>query len=276
MTIPLTEEKRATIEANRKRYEELKAGAQWKVSKALPGQTALGESPIPEGSILTKVTVPGGWYWHGELKRGEAIRILNLTGTSSVSLLAWNKHETAERLNYADTVKLQWNANLQKGRILLSDMGRVLLSIIEDTCFAHDALVGGSTSQSNAAKYQGGPYRNTRDNFILAAGKLGLDRRDLPPCITFFAPVAVDEKGRFVWNENLRKVGDFVDLRAEMDLLIAISNCPHSVDPASAYSPGPIDIITFRSPPISPDDFCRTGTEEAVRAFENTDALFKV
>ena len=275
MSMPMSEERRATIEANRKRYEELKAAGQSKVQKALPAPTPLTGCAIPESSLLQKETVPGGWYWYGELRRGEALRILNSAGTSSVSFLAWNKHDTSERLNHADTIKLQWNAGLQKGRILLSDMGRVLLSIIEDTSFAHDALAGGSSAESNAAKYTGGPYRNTRDNFLLAAGKLGLDRRDLPPCVTFFAPMSVDEKGNFIWNESRRKAGDFLDLRAEMEMLVALSNCPHPVDPASAYAPGPIEVQTFKAPPILPDDFCRTGTEEALRAFENTGILFK-
>lgn len=275
MPIPLAEEKRALIEANRKRYEELKAAGQSKVQKALPAPTPLEGAPVAGNSLLYKETVPGGWYWYGELRRGEVLRIVNPSGASSVSFLAWNKHETSERLNYADTIKLQWNAGLQKGRILLSDMGRVLLSIIEDTSFAHDALAGGSTAGSNAAKYSGGPYRNTRDNFTLAAGKLGLDRRDIPACITFFAPTSVVPEGQFEWSEGRRKPGDFVDLRAEMDLLVALSNCPHPLDPNPVYTAQPIEVLAFKAPPISSDDFCRTGTEEALRAFENTDILFK-
>jgi len=149
-------------------------------------------------------------------------------------------------------------------------MGKVMFSIIEDTCGAHDALTGGSTAASNARKY-GGDYRNTRDNFILAAAKLGLSRADIPLPVTFFAPVDIDARGRFVWNEAKRAKMDFVDLRAEMDVLAAISNCPHPFDPAPAYEPGTLEILRYRAPAAA-DDFCRTGSAENIRAFENNDS----
>jgi uncharacterized protein len=265
------EEQRARIEANRRRYEELKTAGQ--APRALPPPTAVGDRPIAAGALIHRETVPGAWYWTTPLGRGEALRLVNSTGASSVALLAWNRHDRSERLNHADTVKTQWSATIRKGRVLLSDMGRVFLSVIEDTSFAHDALMGGSTAASTLARYGEGPFRNTRDNFIRAAGKLGLDRRDIAPCVTFFAPVTVDADGRFVWDAGKRRPGDFVDLRAEMDLDIAISNCPHPLDPQPSYAPGPIEAIRFRAPPRAADDLCATATSEAARAFENTDAL---
>jgi uncharacterized protein YcgI (DUF1989 family) len=89
--------------------------------------------------------------------------------------------------------------------------------------------------------------------------------------VTFFAPIDVDADGRFFWNESRRANNDFVDLRAEMDLLIALSNCPHPLDPAPDYAPGPLELTRFRLP-VPPDDFCRTGSAEAIRAFENNAA----
>jgi uncharacterized protein len=147
-------------------------------------------------------------------------------------------------------------------------MGRVLLGIIEDTSGAHDTLVGGST----AADFGGSPRRNTRDNFILAAGKLGLDVRDVHPCVSFFAPVSVDADGRFKWDAARRQAGDFVDLRAEMELLVALSNCPHPLDPAPVPGPGAVEIIRYRTKPGS-GEICRAASAEAARAFENN-ALF--
>ncbi len=273
MTTTPAEDKRASIEANRKRYEALKAAAKTNTPKMLPERTGLGESPIPVSSVIHNESIPGGWYWTTELKRGEALRLINVSGTSSVSLLAWSKDEPSERLNHADTVKVQWSAAIQKGRMLLSDMGRVLLSVMEDTSFAHDALAGGSNAASNLAKYGPGSYRNTRDNFILAAGKLGLTRRDIPPCITFFAPLSTNEAGQFVWEDVKRRAGDFVDLRAEMDLFIAVSNCPHPLDPHSEYAPGAVEAVRFHARPSGLNDVARSASEEALRAFENTNAL---
>jgi hypothetical protein len=275
-TMILTEEQKAEVAANRKRYEELKAAGQGQAPRALPPPTLREGAPISDPDVIHRETIPGGWYWTTWLNRGEALRIVNTSGTSCVSLLAWSSADTSERLNHADTIKVQWGATLRKGRVILSDMGRVLFSIAEDTTGgAHDTLMGGSTAATNEARYHATPLRNTRDNFILAAGKLGLDRRDVHPCINFFAPVNVDEGGRFIWNDGRRSAGDFVDLRAEMDLLVALSNCPHPLDPSPAYAPGAVDVVRYQAKPASADDLCRTASAEAARAFENNAFLLQ-
>jgi urea carboxylase-associated protein 2 len=178
----------------------------------------------------------------------------------------------SERLNCADTVKVQWSAALSKGRVILTDMGRVLVSLIEDTSGAHDVLMGGSTPASVRAAY-GGPARNTQENFLAAASKLGLGLRDIPSCVTFFAPVALDPEGRFVWNGARKTAGDFVDLRAEMDIVLVASNCAHPLDPARPAASGPVTLIRHRAPPPAPDDPCRTTSPEIIRAFQFTDRL---
>jgi urea carboxylase-associated protein 2 len=266
----LTEQQQAEVAANRKRYEELRAAGQGHAPRALPPPTPHDGAPIPASTVVHREIIPSGWYWTARLTRGEALRLINADGTSCVSLQAWNRADTSERLNYADTVKVQWAASLRKGRVILSDMGRVLFSILEDTSGAHDTLVGGSTAASNAAQYGAAPLRNSRDNFILAAGKFGLDSRDVHPCISFFAPVSVDAEGRFQWAADRRTAGDFIDLRAEMDMLVALSNCPHPLDPAATYAPGRVEVIRFRPPSLTDNDLCRTAGAEAARAFENT------
>lgn len=264
----LTPEKRARMDEYRRRYEDLKAAGQGEAPRVMPAPTERGSVLLPPGPV-TRDVIPPGWYLTTKLLAGEAIRIALMDLPSAVSLIAWNAADTTERLNYADTVKIQWTAALGKGRVIFSDMGRVMFSIIEDTSGMHDALVGGSTPASNR-RYGSETYlRNTRDNFILAAGKLGLDRRDIPPCLTFFAPVRTDEDGTFHWTGAPRVAGDFVDLRAEMDMLVALSNCPHPMDPNPAYEAGHVEVARFWAPEPAFDDFCRTATREAARGFDN-------
>lgn len=266
----LTDEQKAEIARNRANYENLKAAGQGASPRALPPLTEKNGAPIPESAVLQRESVPGGWYWFGRLGAGETLRLSTIDGRGAVSLVAWNARDVSERINHADSVKVQWTAALRRGRVILTDMGKVAFSIVEDTCGAHDALVGGSTLASNARKY-GGAFRNTRDNLVLAAGKLGFSRADIPLPVTFFAPVDVDDEGKFVWDEARRAKGDFVDLRAEMDLLAAFSNCPHPFDPAPDYAPGPAELTRFRIP-VPADDFCRAGSPEAMRAFDNNAA----
>ncbi|WP_073058522.1 urea amidolyase associated protein UAAP1 [Kaistia soli] len=262
-------DKAAEIEANRKRYEELKAAGDTAAPRALPPPTPRDTAPIAESAVIHRETIPGGWYTTLRLKAGTALRLVNTSGTSGVSLFAWNANDPSERYNSADTVKIQWTSELRKGRVLFSDMGRVLFSIIEDTTGAHDTIVGGSTPASNARKYGDAALRSTRENMLLAAGKHGLGLRDLAPVITFFAPVIVDASGRLVWRDGVVGTGDFVDLRAEMDVIIALSNCPHPLAPDARFAPGPIEAIVHAPPVAAEDDLCRTATAEARRGFDN-------
>ena len=259
--------------ANQRRYDKLKRQAQSQTPLSLPDASVRPAPPLPGQATPHRETVPGGWYWSTTLERGEALRIATPNGPAAVALVAWALPDTSERLNYADTVKIQWTAALRKGRVLFSDMGRVMFSMTEDSCGAHDAIAGGSTPASVRAIGGNAPRRNTRENFLLAAGKHGLTRRDVPPCISFFAPVHTDEAGRLCWAGMRRQSGDYVDLRAEMQLLVTLSNCPHPLDPDQGEPPA-IEAIRFRAPAAVSDDLCRTATVEAVRGFENTDSLF--
>ncbi len=257
----------AMIEANRIRYEELKKAGDGVSPRVLPPPTQRDGAPIADAAIRHLETIPGGWYWTKLIRRGEALRILNTSATPGVSVFAWNAHDTSERYNSADTVKIQWTSDMHKGRVLFSDMGRVLFSIIEDTCCAHDAIVGGSTPASNLRKYGDAGLRSTRENMLLAAGKHGLGPRDISPVITFFAPVSMVDHVP-VWRDGLVEVGDFVDLRVELDLIVAVSNCPHPLAPDTTFGPGDVDCIIFM-PQTGDDDLCRSATAEAVRGFEN-------
>ena len=266
----MAQTKQEIAEANRRRYEELRAAGQELTPKGLPEATALDGAPIAADAVIHREQVPAGWYATLRLRRGEALRIVDDSGLSSVSLIGWREEETSERLNCADTVKVQWSAAISKGRVILSDMGRVLLSLVEDTSGAHDLLVGGSTPASTF----GATTRNTQENFLAAAAKIGLGIRDIPPCVTFFAPVSLDDAGRFLWHPDRKRPGDFVDLRAEMNLVVVASNCAHPLDPARPAVTGPITLIRHRAAPPGDDDLCRTASPEAARAFAFTDRLY--
>lgn len=259
------------IATNRARYLELKSAASGRVPLVLPPPTPRDAAPPGADAVKLSETLPGGWYWTGIIRRGQVLRIDNPGATPGVSLLAWNLADTSERYNHADTIKIQWTAELRKGRVLFSEMGRVLLSIVEDSSGRHDTVVGGSTRASVARTYGADSgVRNARDNFILAVGKHGLTQRDIPPCITFFAPVTVNADGRFIFDATAVTPGDFVSLRAEMDLILAVSNTPHPLAPQ--VSPVPVELTIHTAPTAGPDDLCRTATAEAARGFVNTDA----
>src|SRR5260370_700285 len=176
-------EKRAISEANRRRYEELRAAGQEATPKGLPAPTARDAAPIAADAVIAREQVPPGWYTTIRLRRGEALRIIDDLGVSSVSLIGWRAEDMSERINCADTVKVQWSAAIAKGRVILSDMGRVLLAVIDDTSGSHDLLAGRSTPRSTAAAFAP-PIRNTHDNFPAPAAKIRLGLRHIPPLAT--------------------------------------------------------------------------------------------
>ena len=201
------------IAADRQRYEEhQRIGLEF--SPKTPPTPSPRPAPMPNAeSVAMTRSVPGGWYTTQHLAKGEVLRLLPQGPVSAVALAAWSATDTTERMNLPDTVKLQWTTDLKKGRVIFSDMGRVMLSIVEDSCGAHDALTGGSTP-ATVAQYGDPTLRNTRDNMVLAAAKLGLDRRDLMPVLNVFAPVRVDGEGKFEWRDGMISDGDWVELRA--------------------------------------------------------------
>ena len=253
-------------EQHRQRYERLRAQAQERSARP----ATLPCPDLSPGQVLHREIIPGGWYWSAVVPRGRTMRVVG--AGSSVSALLWNAHEPSERFNAADTVKVQWTVRVGAGHLLLSDMGRVMASITGDEHGRHDLLVGGSTRASNARRYGHDGHRNTRDNFLLAAGKHGLDRRDIPPCLSLFADVRADADGRLAWH-GPAPAGRALDLRFEMDVIMALSNCPHPLDPAPAYAPQPVEATIYKPSPAPADDACRNSSPEAVRAFENTVGL---
>jgi uncharacterized protein len=186
-----------------------------------------------------------------------------------------NARRPEERLNVADTVKLQWNAYLGAGKLLLSDQGRVLLSILADTAGVHDTLCGTSTAARNRARYGAGdnfgPAPNGRDRFLLALAKHGLGRGDLPQNVNFFKGVRVEDDGSLRFVGDGSSPGAYVELRSELDVLVSVVNVPHGLDPRPAYSATPLRCTAWAGPPTAADDPVRMATPESLRAFENTE-----
>lgn len=239
-------------------------------ASALPNATMIDPS-----LILLDETLPGGAYWHGVIKRGNTLRVTDLEGSQGVSMICYNADNPIERLNVADTAKIQFNAFLKKGMVIYSDMGRVLFSITEDTSAYHDLFGGCSNAASNTAKYGEGEFwKNSRDHFLKALSRYGLGKKDIMPNINLFTRVAIEPDGKMVFVEGCEQPGSFIDLRAEMNVLVILSNCPHVLHPSKVYEPKPVQVTVWDSPAPAADDLCRTANPEAVRGFMNTDALF--
>jgi urea carboxylase-associated protein 2 len=233
--------------------------------------------PAPEGFLWEETVAPGG-YTSKRLGRGARLRLIDLQGDGCVSMLVFNAEAPVERLNVADTTKVQWNAYLGAGRLLLSDMGRVLFSIVEDDAGTHDCFCGASNEASNTRRYGDGAnygdHPNARDRFLIAAGKHGLTRKDVHPCVNFFKGVRVEADGALTFIGGPFSAGRSLTLRAEMDVLVILANCPHVLDPRPDYSVTPVRVTAWRGEPAASDDPIRNATPEAHRAFLNVEDYY--
>ncbi|AOF99946.1 hypothetical protein BSY18_2814 [Blastomonas sp. RAC04] len=238
---------------------------------------------LPEGvspdDLVWEETIAAGGYATRRLARGTRLRLIDTGGDACAALQLFNAEMPTERLNVADTVKVQWNAYLGAGKLLLSDMGRVMMSILEDDAGTHDAFCGTSNAATNAAKYgdgsNSGPHPNGRDRFLLGAAKHGLQRRDVHPCITLFKGAKIAADGAILPEIGPFAGGRSVTLRAEMEVIVVIANVPHVLDPRDAYTVTPLRATAWRGPVTTEDDAIRNATPEGQRAFLNVEDYFR-
>ena len=228
--------------------------------------------------LLWEERIAGGGYASRRLPRGSRTRLVDLDGDACASILVFNAEMPTERLNVADTVKIQWNAYLGAGKLLLSDMGRVLMSIVADAAETHDAFCGASNAASNARAYGDGSNSGTcpsaRDRLLLGAAKHGLDRRDVHPCMNLFKGVTIAADGTIIPALGPFPPGRAVTLRAEMDVILVIANCPHVLDPRP-WSVSPLRATAWRGAIADEHDAIRTATPEGRRAFLNVDDYYR-
>lgn len=252
------------------------------VVEAMPVLPPVADDLPPDvapAELLWEETVAAGGYATRRLPRGARLRLIDLAGDACASILLFNADMPTERLNVADTVKVQWNAYLGEGKLLLSDMGRVLMSIVEDGAGTHDTFCGTSNAATNAAKYgcgaNSGPYPNGRDRFLLGAAKHGLQRRDVHPCVTLFKGAKIESGGAIAPLVGPFPAGRSVLLRAEMEVILVIANCPHVLDPRDAYTVTPLRATAWRGPVTSEGDPIRNATPEGLRAFLNVEDYYR-
>jgi urea carboxylase-associated protein 2 len=233
---------------------------------------------VSAGDLLWEETIAGGGYASRRLARGTRLRLIDLKGDACASLLLFNAAMPTERLNIADTVKVQWDAYPSAGSLLLSDMGRVLASIAQDDAGTHDAFCGASNEASNRRHYgdgrNSGAYPNARDRLLLGAAKHGLGPRDVHPCINLFKGVRIAADGAVEPQLGPFAPARSIVLRAEMELILVIANCPHVLDRRD-WSVTPLRATAWRGPITTEDDPIRAATPERLRAFLNTEDLYR-
>jgi len=235
----------------------------------------------PESIILDEV-LPGGARWSKVIKRGDKIRISTEDGMGSLSAMFYNADNTSERFNSADTLKLQHNAYYCKGRVFYSEQGRVLFSITEDTTDGlFDGIAGISNPRIVKKNFGEGDfehirnryYKSDRENFLVELGKYGMGKRDMIQAVNFFRRVDVKEGSKLELSPKRPEAGSYIELRAEMNVLLVLSNTPHVME-TGKYNPSDVQLTLFKAAPVTEDDYCMNFSVQSMRAFKNNARYF--
>jgi uncharacterized protein len=207
------------------------------------------ESKLDPANAIFDRVLPSGLGWMHEIKAGQTFRIVDLEGNQAVDTLFYNAHDRADRYSLQDTIRAQGNIYLTTGSRLLSSEGNVLLTIVADTCGRHDTLGGACAAESNQVRYaiEKRHMHNCRDTFLrtIAESAGGYTKRDVTHNINFFMNVPVTPEGELTFADGVSDKGRYVEMRAEMDVVCLISNCPQLNNPCNAYNPTPVRLLIW-------------------------------
>ena len=194
--------------------------------------------------------VLAGDYWMQPLLKNQTLRIVDLHGNQAADTLFYSVADPAERYSAIDTIREQKNVYLTAGTTLLTNMGNPMLTITADTCGRHDTLGGACATESNTVRYalEKKTMHACRDSWMLAVAEnehFGISKRDITHNINFFMNVPVTEQGGLTFADGISEAGKYVEMQAQMDVIVLISNCPQLNNPCNAYNPTPIGLYIW-------------------------------
>lgn len=207
-----------------------------------------------ENAVLDETCLAGD-PWMGVVKKGQIFRILDLEGNQAVDTLFYSAVDVEERYSAVDTIQRQGRLYLTAGSVLYSSEGRPMLTIVADTCGRHDTLGGACAAESNTVRYalEKRSMHSCRDSFMHAlahcdcATHRHMNKRDITANVNFFMNVPVTQQGGLTFADGISGAGKYVEMRAEMDVVVLISNCPQLNNPCNAYNPTPVRLLVWDS-----------------------------
>jgi hypothetical protein len=208
------------------------------------------ESNLAPDNAVYRETVPAGDYFMKVVKKGQTFRILDLEGNQAADTLFYNADDPAERYSAMDTIREQGNVYLTAGTKLMSNQGNVMLEIVADTCGRHDTLGGACATESNTVRYalEKKCMHACRDSWMLAVAEneeFGMSKRDITHNINFFMNVPITADGGLTFEDGISAPGKYVEMRAYMDTIVLISNCPQLNNPCNGYNPTPVEVLIW-------------------------------
>jgi urea carboxylase-associated protein 1 len=202
-------------------------------------------TPAAAGTVLLDHVIPATRPWSGVVRKGQILRIVDLEGQQAVDTLFYRADDFGERYSAQDTILAQGAAYISTGTQLISNDGNVMATVVADSCGLHDTSAGACSCEANTVRFgHHTRYMHAcRENFLLEVARHGMTKRDLVSNINFFMNVPIEPDGALAIVDGVSKPGDYVELRAEMDVLCVISNCPQVNNPCNGFNPTPVRVV---------------------------------
>jgi hypothetical protein len=207
------------------------------------------ESALDPTTAVLDTVVAAGDGFLGTVPAGGTFRIVDLHGNQAVDTLLYDAADVTNRYSAFDTVREQGAIYLTTGSRLLSVHLDPLATITDDTCGRHDTLGGACAQESNVVRY-GEHTRHQhacRETFLRYGAPAGIGARQLGHNINFFMNVPVTADGGLTFDDGVSAPGKHVQLRAERDVLVLISNCPQINNPCNGWNPTPVRLLGWWS-----------------------------
>ena len=200
------------------------------------------------GTVVLDQGVAARGPWSAVVAAGDVLTIVDLAGNQAVDCLLYDASDTAVRYSASETIARQGRIALSTGSVLRADTGAALMTVVDDEVGVHDTLGGACSKESNTLRY--GQHTRAQhgcmENFLIEGARYGLGARDLASNINWFMNVPVDPDGALGIVDGLSGPGKRVALRAEVDTLVLVSNCPQINNPCNAFDPTPVRTIVTR------------------------------
>ena len=199
------------------------------------------------GRILSEFVIPAREYASLTMKTGQTLRFVDMEGQQVPDVVCFNAADLSEELNLGNTLLINKRRELVEGNILYSILANPMMTITgysNGTSYSYGPMC---SEEVNRIRYGVACTRNCRDNFAMALAGWGFSARTIPNAFVPFMRVEVDADGAMEIREPTSKPGDYYDLRAEMDLVVGISNCPQERNPCNGWKPTPMGVIVYES-----------------------------
>jgi uncharacterized protein YcgI (DUF1989 family) len=201
--------------------------------------------------VAQRTIIPPAGYLALAISAGERLRIVDLEGQQVTDLVSFSRADPRERLAMYPSRAVNKTWRLTAGHTLHTTRSREMWLIEEDTVGENYAGGGFCNAYINEKRYGVRDAPNCFDNFIAALAPFGLgaDDFDFETCFNVFMTIAYEPEGRWEIREPKSRAGDYIQFRALMDQVVAISNCPQLLNPCNAYRLKPVEVQVLAGVP---------------------------